>query len=157
MLDMRLYLSHLIDMICRVFTNNFVISLLYIITVQRALPPEDVEMEPSNGLLDVIILKAVVRKGGGCDKFTDRQTDDRRSEQLTWAFSSCELKQKNGSWVTSLIWETVPIKNTQVCYACTITFIKGDRPSALIFHEWIKIVLYSFSSSAIEYNLNNKE
>ena len=64
MLDMRLYLSHLIDMICRVFTNNFVISLLYIITVQRDLPPEDVEMEPSNGLLDVIILKAVVRKGG---------------------------------------------------------------------------------------------
>ena len=64
MLDMRLYLSHLIDMICRVFTNNFVISFLYIITVQRALPPEDVEMAPSNGLLDVIILKAVVRKGG---------------------------------------------------------------------------------------------
>lgn len=64
MLDMRLYLSHLIDMICRVFTNNFVISFLYIITVQRTLPPEDVEMEPSNGLLDVIILKTVVRKGG---------------------------------------------------------------------------------------------
>ena len=70
-------------MICRVFTNNFVISFLYIITVQRALPPEDVEMAPSNGLLDVIILKAVVRKGEKCEKFTDRQTDDRRSEQLT--------------------------------------------------------------------------
>ena len=47
-LNMRLYIAHLIDMICRVLTNNFVISFLYIITVQRALPPEDVEMEPSN-------------------------------------------------------------------------------------------------------------
>ena len=35
---------------------------------------------------------------------------------------------------------------------------KGIRPSALIFHEWNKncIVPYSFSSSSIEYNSNEK-
>ena len=35
-------------------------------------------------------------------------------------------------------------------------YIKGFRPSGLIFHEWNKIVSYSFSSSVIEYNSNEK-
>ena len=37
-----------------------------------------------------------------------------------------------------------------------VKYFKGHRPFALIFHEWNKIVSYSFSSSVIEYNSNEK-
>ena len=37
-----------------------------------------------------------------------------------------------------------------------VKYLKGHRPSALIFMNEIKIVSYSFSSSVVEYNSNEK-
>ena len=47
-----------------------------------------------------------LRRRWKCEKFTDGQTDDRRSEKLTWAFSSHELK----SCPTTINWEHSQVK-----------------------------------------------
>ena len=67
---------------------------------------------------------------------------------LLWRRKIIKLKKLEAKWYIAI----KPLMG----YIFLFILLKGFRPSALIFHEWNKIVSYSFSSSVIEYNSNEK-
>ena len=89
------------------------------------------------------LVQWVLEKKWKCEKFTDRQTDDMRTEKLIWPFSSGELKRKVFRNIVSVNQAKVKVCTAEMHASTTVRTVSCCMlpTQFLIDHFWKSVYI----------------